>query len=121
MRQALRPEILKRLPYGLPPEERFWMKVQLGATDECWLWISPQVSFDGYGMFTISHHNDVYVHRYAYELLVEPIPAGLTIDHLCRKILCVNPAHMEPVTNSENLRRMWQWRKAQNPPIGILP
>lgn len=30
---------------------------------------------------------------------------GLTIDHLCRNPLCVNPDHLEPVTNSENVRR----------------
>jgi hypothetical protein len=44
-------------------------------------------------------------HRFAYELLVGPIPAGLVLDHLCRNRLCVNPNHLEPVTNSENPRR----------------
>jgi hypothetical protein len=38
-------------------------------------------------------------------LHVGPIPEGLTIDHLCRAIRCVNPAHLEPVTNAENIRR----------------
>lgn len=40
-----------------------------------------------------------------YETLVADIPARLTIDHLCLTPLCVNPLHMEPVTNSENVRR----------------
>jgi hypothetical protein len=40
-----------------------------------------------------------------YELLVGPIPAGLVIDHLCRVPSCMNPAHLEPVTNAENIRR----------------
>ena len=44
-------------------------------------------------------------HRFAYELLIGPIPSGLTIDHLCRNTGCVNPAHMEPVTRAENARR----------------
>jgi hypothetical protein len=44
-------------------------------------------------------------HRVIYELLVGPIPAGLTIDHLCRNRACVNPAHMEPVTLRENILR----------------
>jgi hypothetical protein len=44
-------------------------------------------------------------HRVSYELLVGPIPDGLEIDHNCRNRACCNPAHLEPVTHLENLRR----------------
>lgn len=40
-----------------------------------------------------------------YEAFVGPIPDGLQIDHLCRVRHCVNPAHLEPVTIAENVRR----------------
>lgn len=79
--------------------ERFWAKVQKEARDECWPWVGGQGG-PGYGYF-----EDVPAHRVAYELLVGPIPEGLTIDHLCRNKLCVNPAHLEPVTLRVNILR----------------
>ena len=46
-----------------------------------------------------------YAHRVAYIEQVGPIPEGMTIDHLCRNRACVNVAHMEVVTNRENILR----------------
>lgn len=34
-----------------------------------------------------------------------PIPEGLSLDHLCRVPLCVNPRHLEPVPLAENILR----------------
>jgi hypothetical protein len=47
----------------------------------------------------------VCAHRFAYELFVDEIPDGLTLDHLCRNPRCVNPGHLEPVTQRENTLR----------------
>lgn len=44
-------------------------------------------------------------HRWSYEHFVGPIPDGYVIDHLCKVTLCVNPAHLEPVTQRTNLHR----------------
>lgn len=44
-------------------------------------------------------------HRIAWTLLRGDIPEKLVIDHLCRNRSCVNPWHMEPVTNQENIDR----------------
>jgi hypothetical protein len=38
-------------------------------------------------------------------LMVGQIPDGLTLDHLCRNRRCVNPAHLEAIPHSENIRR----------------
>jgi hypothetical protein len=46
-----------------------------------------------------------YAHRFAYSVLVGPIPDGLQIDHLCRNEMCVNPEHLEPVTQRINMLR----------------
>jgi hypothetical protein len=84
-----------------PAEERFWAKVE--KTDTCWLWSGHTVT-NGYGTIGVDKRR-VLVHRYAYELLVGPIPDGLHLDHLCRVRTCVNPDHLEPVTNRENALR----------------
>ena len=81
--------------------EKFWRRVE--KSEGCWRWPGAKNS-TGYGMVRVGK-KVVYAHRYAYELEIGPIPEGLTIDHLCRVRLCVNPAHLEPVTQSENVLR----------------
>lgn len=69
----------------------------------CWEWTGPK-HHNGYGACSKTAGTN-RAHRAAYKLLVGPIPEGLVLDHLCRVRHCVNPAHMEPVTDDENRRR----------------
>lgn len=86
---------------GETPEVRFWSRVD--ASGPCWLWTG--FTHDGYGSFTVTRGDTRRAHRYAWETLVGPVPAGLVIDHLCRVRNCVNPDHMETVSVWENTRR----------------
>jgi hypothetical protein len=82
---------------GLIPESR----PDLGP---CWIWIGARNGKDGYGSFRVTGQPTV-AHRAGYQLIVGPIPEGLTLDHLCRNRRCVNPQHLEPVPFAVNVAR----------------
>lgn len=94
-------------------EEKFWARVDRRGANDCWPWtgsITGSHPDYPYGEFTHLRKTNpeairVRAHRFAYELLVGPIPDGLVIDHLCNNTLCVNPAHLRPTTSAENVRR----------------
>ena len=70
---------------------------------DCWTW-TGYVTNLGYGRVWANGKASP-AHRVVYELLVGPIPADLTIDHLCKNTRCVNPDHLEAVTMRENVIR----------------
>lgn len=93
---------------------RFWSRVEK-SPDGCWLWTGA--TRKGYGRF--KNKGRYYsAHRLAYEWEYGEVPEGLTLDHtchtadescnrgeFCRHRRCVNPAHLEPVSMTENLAR----------------
>lgn len=94
-----------RRPRAYPPlKDRFWAKVDRRDPDGCWLWRGSKDA-KGYGAIRVSPLVCARAHRVSYELMIGPIPEGLQLDHLCFNTSCVNPAHLEPVTNAENMRR----------------
>lgn len=88
--------------------------VHIDEETDCWLWAKPSHR-DGYARARLNQKYQL-VHRfmwkYAYD---QPVPEGLELDHLCRNKACVNPAHLEPVTHLENVRRgtagQWEAKK----------
>jgi hypothetical protein len=86
------------MPKTLP--QRFWDKVK--KTDTCWLWTGGK---DGAGYGAFGDGQERLAHRLAYKDLKGPIPEGLQIDHLCCVRHCVNPDHLEAVTQKENILR----------------
>src|SRR5689334_8336917 len=88
---------------------RFWVKVDKGGPLGCWIW-TASINVDGYGQFIVYDAGrkrglSIPAHRVAWQLVRGSIPQDLYIDHLCRTRSCVNPEHLEPVTNKVNILR----------------
>ena len=80
---------------------RFKRHVQVQG--ECWVWTS-RINAGGYGEF--KHGGSKHkAHRWIWQALNGDLPQDVVIDHLCRNRACVRPAHLEPTTNEENVRR----------------
>jgi hypothetical protein len=93
----------------LPLEVRFWRFVY--KTDTCWLWTGKN-NARGYAVFSTGEKSFL-AYRFAYNLSVGPVPEGLELDHTCEVIMCVNPAHLEPVTHAVNMRRLAERRRTR--------
>ncbi len=94
-------------PKVRPPEERFWALVDKGYEDPacCWPWKNG-TEIDRYYVFHLTpSERSISSHRMAYILTFGDIANSLVIDHLCEIKICVNPYHLEPVTQRENLIR----------------
>ncbi len=86
-------------------EEDVWAKIEV---NDCWDWQGSKIN--GYGDINFEGKR-WKAHRLVWILLVGEIPIGLVLDHVCRNKGCVNPDHLEPVTDRENIRRGGGGRK----------
>ena len=82
--------------------QRFDDKIDENLASDCWLWDGAKTP-GGYGLFYDGKLGSA--HRWSYEYTNGKVPAGMQIDHLCRVRGCVNPDHMEVVTQQENIKR----------------
>ena len=84
-------------------KSRVLLMVEPVTESGCWIW-DRCLNAKGYGILYIFNRR-MLAHRAVYELFCGEIPNGLTLDHLCRVRCCVNPSHLEPVTQKVNLLR----------------
>lgn len=106
------------MPASNPPltEELFVARTER-QEDGCLLWTGRTLP-SGYAIYKTGSRT-LYVYRWAYEHFVAPIPAGLTIEHLCHDPnvcrlwragaclhrRCVEWSHLLPLPNAENSMR----------------
>lgn len=107
------PAVPYKIGYAaLPPYIRDFLKrartdylAHYEVNNGCWQWLGATVGQKGYGNIRPRPGRAMMAHRLFYIFHKGAIPKGLVLDHLCRNRLCVNPAHLEPVTNKENILR----------------
>lgn len=86
---------------SIPLEER--IKYRVDPKTGCWVWLRAKGN-RGDGRIWVDGRLRL-AHRVIYEMHKGPIPRGMQLDHLCANAACVNPDHMEPVTNRQNKLR----------------
>ena len=70
----------------------------------CWIWTRRQDQ-KGYGIveWCFNGEKEIKAHRAVWRTFNGPVPEGMELHHTCNVRLCVNPAHLVPVTHRENL------------------
>lgn len=97
--------------------ERFFSKIEK-LEGGCWIWKGP-VRPNGYGYFCGRRDQKFSAHRRCYEYLVGKIPPGMVLCHRCDNVRCVNPDHLFPGSQKQNIRDSIEKGRAaclHNPP-----
>lgn len=95
-----------RGPQMRPVWERIDGLISPEPNSGCWLWMGA-VSSHGYGQIRVLESGEwktKRVHKVNYERYKGPVPDGKVLRHHCDVLICVNPDHMTPGTQKENIR-----------------
>ena len=86
--------------------ERFDKIKAASNVEDCWIWDGGRALHSG-GVYGMAYFQKLRIpaHRAAYLYWVGEIPPKLVVDHLCRNTECINPDHLEAVTQGESIRR----------------
>jgi len=81
----------------------------------CHIW-TGMLNGQGYGLIRMGTKQR-RAHRIAWEAVNGPIPNGLGLMHSCDVRCCVNPNHLTPGTQAENLKDMFAKQRGKIPSV----
>ncbi len=96
----------KKYIQGQHLHSKSFMDYDIDPNSGCWIW-QRAVHTNGYGHIWADNKHQ-RAHRVYYERYRGAIPVGMVLDHLCRNKKCVNPYHLEVVTQKENIQRAFR-------------
>jgi len=101
-----------------PLEDRFWRYVD-PQDDGCWFWAGPRTSA-GYGQIEVPGRKSaglkrkvLYAHHVALWLTLGSWPVG-QVNHDCDRPFCVNPGHLYPGSQQDNVDDMMRRGRYKN-------
>lgn len=101
---------------------RFWSKVNVGGSDDCWEWTASR-HYSGYGKFATFPDGKVKFEtasRVAYRIAYGAIPHKL-VCHTCDNPPCCNPKHLFSGTHSDNTLDCVAKNRHKRPVFPIKP
>lgn len=94
---------MKKLVLSPGDIKRFWSKVDIHETDECWEWQACKDNH-GYGQFKLSGNGKgpAKAHRIAWAIHNNSDHCGSIVVHNCKNRACMNPSHLRSVLKGES-------------------
>jgi hypothetical protein len=82
------------------------------STAPCWLWQGDLYPSNGYARFVFDGGWSWPAYRFSFLSIVGPVPAGMTIRHVCDDRRCVNPRHLVLGSKGDNARDHFVTKRA---------
>lgn len=105
------------------PIEFIKARIFLDEVTDCWVWPGnpnryPTIVIDNETGLVSSKRDKTIkvknVHRWIYQHFYGKISNRFHLDHLCENKRCVNPNHLEVVSQGENNNRIWKRKKLRS-------
>ena len=97
--------------------DRYWPKVDVRSSSECWPWKAKARHPFGYGRMSAGRKMQIKAHHIAYVIQYGPIPKGMCVLHKCDNPACCNPFHLFLGTKKDNTRDMMSKGRWSKPPV----
>jgi len=106
---AAHPRVSKRITLA----EKFFRHVHINVQTGCWEWRGKRGGDRKSYAYFKHEYRSQRAHLVAWRMFRGEWPEARQADHLCCNTLCVNPFHLEPVTQAENNQRAVERRRAK--------